>query len=134
MQNAEIPHQLIKADIGLYPAVNDIHMNLATPTKVLEFSAMGIPIVSSRLKMVEKIFGNSAIMFFEAQNVSQFMKCVVELYQNPELRAKLTANAYRIFVQKFSWDREFHIYLDVLHRLLLGTTEICYLNTEKDSG
>ncbi len=83
MRNEEIPHELIQADIGIYPAVNDIHMSLATPTKVLEFSAMGIPIVSSRLRMVEEIFGDSAIMFFELHNVSQFTQCIVDLYQNP---------------------------------------------------
>jgi len=121
VRNEEIPHQLIKADIGIYPAINDVHMNVATPTKVLEFSAMGIPIVSSRLRMVEEMFGDSAIMFFEPQNVSQFTKCVMELYQNPALRQKLAANAYQIFIQKFSWDHEFRVYLKLLHHLLPRT-------------
>ncbi len=117
IRNEEIPHQLIRADIGIYPAINDIHMSLATPTKVLEFSAMGIPIMSSRLRMVEEIFGDSAIMFFESGNVSQFTECVIKLYRNPALRKKLTKNAYQIFVQKFSWDREFQGYLEMLHHL-----------------
>jgi glycosyltransferase involved in cell wall biosynthesis len=134
IRNEEIPHQLIRADIGVYPAINDIHMNLATPTKVLEFSAMGIPIVSSRLRMVEEIFGDSAIMFFESQNVSQFTQCIMALYQNPALRKKLTENAYQIFVQKFSWDHEFRAYLEILHRLLPRNAEIGHLNTEKSSG
>ena len=134
MRNEEIPHQLIQADIGIYPAVNDIHMSLATPTKVLEFSAMGIPIVSSRLRMVEEIFGNSAIMFFESQNVSQFTQCIVDLYQNPALREKLIANAYQIFTQKFSWDHEFCVYLEMLHSLLPRTAKMRNLNIEKGSG
>ena len=117
IRNEEIPIQLSKADIGIYPAVNDIHMSLATPTKVLEFSAMGIPIVSSRLRMVEELFGDSAIMFFESGNVFQFIQCVMELYSNPELRIKLPANAYQIFLQKFSWDREFRVYQEMLHDL-----------------
>lgn len=134
VRNEEIPHQLIRADIGIYPAVNDVHMSLATPTKVLEYSAMGIPIVSSRLKMVEEIFGDSAIMFFESQNVSHFTQCVVELYQNPTLRKKLASNAYQIFVQKFSWDHEFQTYLEMLHHLLPKTAKIRNLNVEKGSG
>jgi len=134
IRHEDIPHQLIRADIGIYPAINDIHMSLATPTKVLEFSAMGIPIVSSRLRMVEEIFGDSSIMFFESQNVSQFVQCVMELYQNPTLRKKLAANAYQLFVQKFSWDHEFRVYLEMLHHLSPGTTQICSLDTEKGSG
>lgn len=131
IRNEEVPHQLIKADIGIYPAVNDVHMALATPTKVLEYSAMGIPIVSSRLRMVEETFGDSAIMFFESGNAPQFVQCVVELYRNPELRKRLAANAYQIFVQKFSWDHEFRVYLELLRRLLPGTPLMGHLKTTK---
>lgn len=131
IRNEEVPHRLMEADIGIYPALNDVHMSLATPTKVLEFSAMGMPIVSSRLKMVEETFGDSAIMFFEAGNVSQFAQCVVELHQNPELRKRLAANAYQMFIQKFSWDHEFRVYLELLRRLLPGTTVMGHLKTRK---
>jgi glycosyltransferase involved in cell wall biosynthesis len=124
IQPEEIPYQLIKADIGIYPAIKDVHMSLATPTKVLEYSAMGLPIVSSRLRMVEEIFGDSAIMFYESGNVSQFIECVMNLYKNPTLCEELAANAHQIFVQKLSWDHEFRAYLEVLQRLLPRTTEV----------
>lgn len=131
--NEEIPFHLSRADIGVYPAIKDVHMSLATPTKVLEFSAMGIPIVSSRLSMVEEIFGDSAIMFFESGNVSEFAQCVMELYKNPTLREKLIANAYQIFVQKLSWDLEFRAYLEMLHHLVPGVLQMGTLKTENDS-
>jgi glycosyltransferase involved in cell wall biosynthesis len=118
IRNEDVPHQLIKADVGIYPAIKDVHMSLATPTKVLEFSAMGIPIVSSRLRMVEEIFGDSAIMFFEAGDSAQFAKCVLQLYKNPALRRQLAANAYQIYLQKFSWNQEFQAYLEMLQTLL----------------
>jgi glycosyltransferase involved in cell wall biosynthesis len=129
--NEKIPYCLSRADIGIYPAMKDIHMNLATPTKVLEFCAMGIPIVSSRLKMVEEIFGDSAIMFFEAGDVSQFTECIMELYKNPALREKLVTNAHQIFVQKLSWDLEFQTYLETLCHLLPRAMEINSINAEK---
>ncbi len=44
---------------------------------------MGIPIVSSRLRMVEEIFDDLAVMFFELGNVSQFTECVMALYKDP---------------------------------------------------
>jgi glycosyltransferase involved in cell wall biosynthesis len=133
IKNEEVACQLIKADIGIYPAIKDVHMSLATPTKVLEFSAMGIPIISSRLEMVEEIFGDTAVMFFESGNVSQFAVCVIELYKNPALRQKYAANAYQIFIEKLSWHHEFLAYLEILHRLLPKTTEIGNINTMKGS-
>jgi glycosyltransferase involved in cell wall biosynthesis len=133
IKNEEVPCQLINADIGIYPANKDVHMSLATPTKVLEFSAMGIPIVSSRLEMVEEIFSDTAVMFFESGNVSQFAECVIELYKNPVLRQKLAANAYQVFIEKLSWLHEFQAYLEILHRLLPKTTEIGNTNTTNSS-
>jgi glycosyltransferase involved in cell wall biosynthesis len=115
--NEEIPHRIAQSDIGIYPALLDAHMLIATPTKVLEFATMGIPIVSSRLRIIEELFGNSSIMVFEPGNVEQFAECVVKLYENPSLREELVLNADQEFVQKHSWDDEFQVYLELLDQL-----------------
>jgi glycosyltransferase involved in cell wall biosynthesis len=121
--NEDVPVHMLNADIGIYPAKKDAHMNIATPTKVLEYAYMGIPIVSSRLKILEDLFGNSAIMFFDPGNESQFAKCVIKLYKYPMLREELVSNADRYFVEKHSWAQEFEIYLQVLQRLSYKSIE-----------
>jgi len=113
----EMPQRIAEADIGVYPALLDAHMNIATPTKVMEFAAMGIPIVSSRLRIIEELFGNSSVMVFEPGKVDQFAQCVVELYENPSLREELVLNADQNFVQKHSWENEFQVYLELLDQL-----------------
>lgn len=118
IRNEEVPLQLMLADVGVYPAHADVHMNLATPTKVLEYAAMGLPIIASRLSMVEEIFGDSAILFFEAGNPAQFADCVLKLHREPTLRRELSAHAYQIFQQKLSWGSEFENYRKMLARLL----------------
>lgn len=116
--NQDLPLQLMQADVGIYPAHADVHMNLATPTKVLEYAAMGLPIISSRLRMVEEMFGESAILFFEPGNPVQFADCVLKLHREPELRRALSAKAYQVFQQKLSWGCEFEIYRKMLARLV----------------
>lgn len=118
IRNQDVPRQLMQADAGIYPGHDDVHMNLATPTKVLEYAAMRLPIISSRLRMVEEIFGESAVLFFEAGNPAQFADCVLKLRREPGLRWELSANAYRIFKQKLSWECEFEIYRKMLARLV----------------
>ena len=119
----EIPGLLLQADVGVYPALPDPHMSIATPTKVLEFAVVGIPILSSRLDIVEEMFGDTAALFFEPGNIEQFAECVFKLYESPELRASLVDNADRIYVQKHSWEQEFRAYLIVLDSLLPGILE-----------
>jgi glycosyltransferase involved in cell wall biosynthesis len=91
----EVPSYLVTSDIGIYPALKDIHMNLATPTKVLEFATMGIPIISSRMDMVEEMFD-----------------------ENPELGKELVKNMDQKFIKTHSWEREFQDYLHILNQLL----------------
>jgi len=113
----QIPNRIAQSDIGIYPALLDAHMNIATPSKVLEFATMGIPIICSRLKIIEELFGNSSVMLFEPGNVDQFAECVVKLYENSSLREDLVLNADQEFVQKHSWHDEFQVYLDLLDQL-----------------
>jgi glycosyltransferase involved in cell wall biosynthesis len=113
----DVPFHLITADIGIYPALKDVHMNVATPTKLMEFAIMGVPIISSRMSMVEEMFGDSEIMFFEPENVNQFAQCVINLYENPGLREEMVKNVDQNFIKKYSWEREFQEYLQVLKQL-----------------
>jgi len=114
----EVPRQLIQADIGIYPALSNPHTDIATPTKVLEYAVMGIPIVASRLKVLQDLFTDSAILFFDPGSVNQFARCVLELYANPGRRDELVRNADRVYVHKHSWTNERSKYFDLLNRLL----------------
>jgi glycosyltransferase involved in cell wall biosynthesis len=129
----QVPYYLAMADIGIYPALKDVHMNVATPSKVLEFAAMGIPIISSRLDMVEEMFGNSAVMFFEPGDVSQFAQCVIKLYENPVLCEELVKNMDQTFLKNHSWQQEFQNYLHLLNQMLPKTADTNKANNNDKS-
>ncbi len=114
----QVPRYLLQADVGIYPALPDPHMNIAVPGKVLEYAIMGLPIVASRLEALENLFPDSAILFFEPGNVDQFASCVLELYENPAKRDELVRNADRAFVQKYTWRTEREVYFKLLNQLV----------------
>ena len=118
LPNTEIPDLLIRADVGIYPALPDCHMSIAVPGKVLEFAIMGIPIVSSRLKIVEEMFDDSAVLFFEPGNSDDFAQCILKLYRDPALSEWLVARADQFLIQRQSRDREISAYFELLNRLL----------------
>ena len=114
----EIPRQLAEANVGIYPALPDSHMSIAIPGKVLEFAIMGLPILSSRLQIIEELFGDSAVLYFEPGNVEQFAQCVIRLYKDPSLRLKLVQQADRMFLERQSQEREVQAYWNLIHQLL----------------
>jgi glycosyltransferase involved in cell wall biosynthesis len=110
----EIPGQMAQADLGIYPALPDPHMDIATPSKVLEFAVMGLPVVASRIKVLEGLFGDDAIMFFTPGDASDFADCVLQLHANSARRTELVRNADRVFVHVHRWIDEEDRYLRLL--------------------
>ena len=126
----EVPQELVQADVGIYPALPDGHMSVAIPGKVLEFAILGLPIVSSRLQIVEELFGEEAVLFFEPGNVEAFAKCVLRLYANPSLGEELVRQADKMLVERHSRSREIRTYLELLSRLLPEQSQILHVHEE----
>ncbi len=116
-----VPEQMAAADIGIYPALPDLHMEIATPSKVIEYAVMGLPIVASRLSVLDQLFGDKAISFFEPGNPEQFAECVENLYADPIRRKELVENADAAYVRGHSWQAEQQTYFDLLQRLMEST-------------
>jgi len=130
----EVPGNLARADVGIYPACSSPWMNMATPTKVLEYAAMGLPIIASRLSALEDLFSDSEVMFFEAGQESQFARCVQELFDDPARRTGLIRNADRVFAHELNWSAEQLAYFGLLNHLLpQGGMEPVLVESKKDA-
>jgi len=114
----EIPRYLAEADAGIYPALPDHHMSIAMPSKVLEYAVMGVPIIASRLQVLEDQFSDQAILYFEPGDTSALAGCILRLYHNPKLRQSLAEAADNEYVNRHRWQDEFMTYVRVLQGLL----------------
>jgi glycosyltransferase involved in cell wall biosynthesis len=92
-------------------------MSIAMPGKVLEFATIGIPVVASRVPILEAFFNDEAILFFTPGNIDEFCDHILKLYHSPALRKSLIANANKMFTDKYSWKKEFDQYLALIHKL-----------------
>lgn len=115
----KMPGLMRSADIGIYPAFKDCHMNDALSLKVPEMATVGLPIVATRLAVLEDIFGEDSIAFVPPGDPAALANKIIELYRNPELRRNLAANALKK-VAVLDWPSQYRIYWGILHRLLKG--------------
>lgn len=117
----QVPAMMADADVGIYPARVDPHMNIATPTKVLEFMQMGLPVIASRLLVLEQMFGDDAIRYCEPGSVEEFAAAVEELWSDPQRRRSLVEKADLGFIHKRTWRDEREKYFALVDRIL-GTS------------
>lgn len=106
-----------QADVGIYPATVDCHMDIALSLKIPEMAMVGLPIVATRLSILEELFGSDSIAFVPSGDPAAFASKIVELYESPDLRDKLAENACRK-AGELSWEDHYETYRRLLERLV----------------
>jgi glycosyltransferase involved in cell wall biosynthesis len=105
------------ADLGIYPALRDVHMDVALSLKIPEMAMVGLPIIASRLTVLEDLFGEDSIAFAPPGDPQAFADKIIELYRSPALRERLSANAARRSTN-LSWDVQYEQYRRLLRKVL----------------
>lgn len=116
LPNEEVPRALAGAAIGLVPNHDSSAAHLMLPVKLLEYAALGIPVITSRLRTVEHYFPENAVRMVTPGDANAIAAAVEELWRNPEARAELARNAQRI-ADELAWahqERHFFAAIDEL--------------------
>jgi len=113
----DIPQVMRGADLGIYPAIRDIHMDLALSLKVPEMASMGLPIVATRLSILEQLFGEESIAFVPSGDAAAFAEMVFHLYHSADVRERFADNALKKAVA-LSWGSQYRVYRNLLQDIL----------------
>ncbi|HMD84899.1 MAG TPA: glycosyltransferase family 4 protein [Terriglobia bacterium] len=105
-----------QADLAVVPKSADPFSNEAVSTKVLQFMALGIPVLQSRTKIGTYYDTDSRVMFFEPENVDDLARCMLLLIRDRQLRERLVANASE-YVKENNWMVKKHLYLELVDSL-----------------
>src|SRR5262249_30704068 len=99
----EIATVMANADVSVVPKrASSLFGNEAASTKILEFMALGVPLIVSRTKIDTYYYDDSMVKFFESENEADLADAILLLYCHPELGKQLVAAADR-FVARNGW-------------------------------
>lgn len=115
----EIARVMETACLGIVPKRKDNFGNEAFSTKILEFMAMGVPVIVSDTMIDKFYFNTSIVKFFRSGDEDDLARCMLEMIENPKLRQQQVANASR-FVETVDWNAKQHEYLDLVDSLAEG--------------
>ncbi|HZY59211.1 MAG TPA: glycosyltransferase, partial [Candidatus Binataceae bacterium] len=76
--------------------------HLMLPVKLMEYTALGIPVIASRLRTIEHYFPDSAVRLVTPGDSEAMANAIQELFDAPVLRRQLAGNAQRI-ARELSW-------------------------------
>jgi glycosyltransferase involved in cell wall biosynthesis len=112
----QVPTAVAASDIGVAPTRLDPFTGMSLSTKLLEYAAMGKPVVASRLPTVELYFAPGTASVYEPGDPASLAAAILRLVDDPaERAARVERTGAR--VAELGWKRQARVYLDVVERL-----------------
>jgi glycosyltransferase involved in cell wall biosynthesis len=116
-----LPALLAGADIGLVPSLPEPYLQYSLSTKLLEYAAMGLPIIASDLATFRAHFSDEAIRYVPGGEPTALAATIAELAADPPAAARLGAEAHRQ-AAGYAWPAQAQRYLAIVERLTAVTT------------
>jgi glycosyltransferase involved in cell wall biosynthesis len=106
----DIASAMAQADLGIVPKRADSFGNEAYSTKIMEFMALGVPVVISSTRIDRYYFNDSVVRFFESGNVEALAGAMYEMLSDERSRNEMVVRA-SAYAAKHSWESRKHDYL-----------------------
>jgi glycosyltransferase involved in cell wall biosynthesis len=119
LPSREIAHVMANADLAVVPKRKDSFGNEAFSTKILEFMAVGVPVIVSNTKIDQHYFNESVVKFFQDGDASELAHGMLMLMGDAAVREHMVRNASQ-FVRSFYWEANKDEYLDLVDAVVLG--------------
>jgi glycosyltransferase involved in cell wall biosynthesis len=119
----KVPELMARANVGMFTPRVDVHIDIALSLKVPEYTAMQLPIVTTRTRIMACYFDESMAGFFDDGDVAGCARAIQQIHDDPEAARAMTERADR-FLAEHSWDQERNRYFDLLSDLVPGTGPI----------
>ncbi len=112
----EIPRMIQQADLGIVPYRRDVFTDGILPTKLMEYVALGVPVLAADTPIIREYFNESMVQYFQSGDSNDLAKNILWLYQHRDRLAELAQNADQFNLQ-YSWNRVADSYAETLDRL-----------------
>jgi glycosyltransferase involved in cell wall biosynthesis len=120
LPSREIARVMATTDLAIEPKRSTSAFgNEALSTKILEFMALGVPIIASKTKIHAYYYDDSVVRYYENDDPVQLAEQMLKLRGDRALRERLAANGFQ-YVKENNWDARKHEYLELVDSLTYG--------------
>jgi len=106
MDHARVPDYLAAADLAIYPYRDSLINRAKCAGKIVEYMAMGLPIVASRVgQNVEYIEHGTSGLLAEPGDADSFAQMMLAMLSDPQKAKAMGAAARERVWARFDWDR-----------------------------
>lgn len=112
----QVAEVMERVDAGVVPKRSEGFGNIAFSTKIMEFMAMGVPVIASRTRIDQFYFNERLVEFFESENAQDLAEKILHLMEDPARVAELR-RAGAEFIAANNWAVKQREYFELVDRL-----------------
>jgi glycosyltransferase involved in cell wall biosynthesis len=112
----EIVPLIRAADVGVAPTLVDAFTCYMLPVKLLEYVALGLPVICTRTWTLEAYFEDRMVSYFRSGDLQDLAGKIRELYWNPKKRMDICTHAER-FNWEYNWEQHKILYFNLVDDL-----------------
>jgi glycosyltransferase involved in cell wall biosynthesis len=112
----KLPKMIRESDIGIVPNRSDIFTDGLLPTKLMEYVALGTPVIAARTPTIAAYFDETMLQFFRPGDVDDLAECILALHADRSRLTQFVRNS-DMFNQKYNWTRVAADYVALVERL-----------------
>ena len=113
----DLPPLLAEADIGLVPSLHEPYLEYSLSTKLLEYAAMGVPVIATDLATFRHHFTDTALRFIPGNVPLALARAVESLADDPAGTVAMGLEAQRQ-ARAYDWAHQKARYLAIVDRLI----------------
>ena len=113
----DLPRILAGSDIGLVPSLPEPYLDYSLSTKLLEYAAMGVPIVASDLATFRHHFSDEAIRFVPGADRDALARAIEAMVDDPAGTVAMGHEAQRQ-AAAYDWEVQKTRYVAIVDRLV----------------
>jgi glycosyltransferase involved in cell wall biosynthesis len=112
----QLVEELYTADVGIVAQKSSPYSHLVHTGKMYDYLCSNKPVIASRLRAVNAYFDEASLCYFTPGDAQDLARAIRYLYEHPEAREVLVANARRLY-ERYRWERQRRAYIAVSRAL-----------------
>jgi glycosyltransferase involved in cell wall biosynthesis len=113
----EVVAELDRVHIGLVPSHRDPWTDEVLPTKLLEYAALGIPVITFRNPVIERYFPEDSVYYVDPASPENLEAAMLTLARDPQVALAQAARATEV-MDRLRWSQQKLHYFEVIDRLV----------------
>lgn len=84
------------------------------PVKLMEYLAVGLPVIAPRLEVIQRYFDEGMLFYYEAENITELSEIIINMARDENFRLSKNVNSEKFF-RTYNFETQYKKYINLIN-------------------